>query len=165
MSIFKRMTRERNTEAVEVVEEKELYKDLRERMEMKDYISFDDVRKHLVKMIEENKGLREEVDRLKRTRDEQGEKYRKASELAQISADEYKSQLGEAKKKIEQLEQEIQKKAAEIDKMEREKNKAITELEMIRVKEVQQDQSEVVPQKAPKKKKTVAAAQEETPSQ
>lgn len=101
MGIFKRMIREGNTEAIEVTENKEVYQDLRERMEMKSYISFEDVRKHLVEMIEENKELREENDRLRRERDERRERYKKTAELAQISADEYKSQLREVKKKTQ----------------------------------------------------------------
>lgn len=162
MSIFKRATRERNTEAVETVEEKEMYKDLRERMEMKEYISFDDVRKHLVEMIEENKNLREEVDSLRTTRAKWSEQDRKRAELAQISADEYKSQLCEAKKKTAKLEEELQKSAAKLEQMERERNEAITELEMMRVKGKQPDRGEEIQPKVPRKKKTVAVAQEKT---
>lgn len=161
MGIFKRMKNEGNIETVEAVE-KEMYKDLGERMEMKTYITFDDVRKHLVEMIAENKKLREEVDRLIKTRNEWGEKERKRAELAQISADEYKSQLCEAKKKIDQLEQEILKKAAEIDRMEREKNKAITELEMMKVKKTKSDENKMVTGRTtPRKKKTAVAAEPE----
>lgn len=139
MDIFKRLKRRGNTEAIEVAEGKEVYKDLGERIEMKSYISFEDVRKHLVEMIEENKRLREEVESLRKTKTEWSESARKKAELAQISAAEYKSQLEEAKKKIKRLEQEILKSAAELEEMEREKNKAITELEMLRVKETQSD--------------------------
>lgn len=125
MSIFKRARKE---ESIEAVEEKEMYKDLRERMEMKEYISFDDVRKHLVEMIEENKKLREEVDRLRRQSDERSERYRKTAALAQISADEYKSQMGEAKEKTERLEQELLKRAVELERMEIEKIKQLQNL-------------------------------------
>lgn len=161
MSIFKRTKTDKSTIVVEKVEEKETYKELRERMEMKEYISFDDVRKHLVEMIEENKKLREEVNNLRRASDERSDRYRKAAELAQISADEYKSQLKEAKQKVTKLERELQKSTAELDRMEREKNKAITELEMMRVKETQTNQGVEVPKKTPRVKKTVVAASEE----
>lgn len=164
MGIFKRMKNEGNIETVEAVE-KEMYKDLGEMMEMKTYITFDDVRKHLVEMIAENKELREEVDRLSKTRNEWGEKERKRAELAQISADEYKSQLCEAKKKIDKLEQEILKKAAEIDRIEREKNKAITELEMMKVKKTKSDESKTVTKIVPRKKKIAEAAEQEVPEE
>ena len=131
MSIFRKnkITKLQN----EVIEEKEVYKDLGERMELESYISFDDVRKHLVEMIEENKELRDKVDTLKKERFEGIERERKRAELAQISASEYKSQLREAKEKIEKLEAEIQRQNSEIEMLEKKKNVALSEIEMMRI--------------------------------
>ena len=130
----------------EVIEEKEVYKDLGERMELKSYISFDDVRKHLVEMIEENKKLRDEVDTLREEKREALGRERKRADLAQISASEYKSQLGEAKKKIEKLEEEIQRQKSEIEMLEKEKNFALSEIEMMKIegKEQKGEQEEPV---------------------
>lgn len=144
MSIFRKSKMAKLQD--EVIEEKEVYKDLGERMELKSYISFDDVRKHLVEMIEDNKKLRDEVDTLKKERFEGLERERKRAELAQISASEYKSQLGEAKKKIEKLEAEIQRQKSEIEMLEKEKNFALSEIEMMRIegKEPKGEQEEPV---------------------
>lgn len=136
MSIFRKSKIEKLQN--EVIEEKEVYKELGERMEMKSYISFDDVRKHLVEMIEENKKLRDEVDTLRKEGDEALGRERKRAELAQISASEYKSQLGEAKKKIEKLEEKIQRQKSEIEMLEKEKNFIISENEMIKIEEKKQ---------------------------
>lgn len=157
MGIFSRL-KQGQAEVIETAEEKELYRDLGERMEMKSYISFDDVRKHLVEMIEKNKELREEVRNLREKRSEIYEDYRKRAELAQISADEYKSQLKEAEQQVKGLHMKLNKASSDLEKMERERNAAITELEMMKVKMEEVDKREagsnkVVPMTSTKKKK------------
>lgn len=152
MSIFRKSKKAKLQNEVIKEEEKEVYKDLGERMELKSYISFDDVRKHLVEMIEENKELRDEVDTLRKESYEALGRERKRAELTQISASEYKSQLGEAKKKIEKLEEEIQRQKSEIEMLEKEKNFNLTEIEMMKIKEKEQKEEEEPVRKTRRKK-------------
>ncbi len=151
MSIFRKnkITKLQN----EVIEEKEVYKDLGKRMELKSYISFDDVRKHLVEMIEENKELRDKVDKLTEERFEGIQRERKRAELAQISASEYKSQLKETKEKIEKLEAEIQRQKSEIEMLEKKKNDALSEIEMMRIEEKEQKEEQEQPVRKMRRKK------------
>lgn len=130
--------KKREQEMVACDHQKELHEELHEelagKMEMKQYISFDDVRKHLVEMIEENKKLREENESLRKSRYDTSERERKRAELAQISADEYKSRLAETEKIVDKLKKELEETQRKLEYAEKLKNEAVVELEMKKTK-------------------------------
>lgn len=95
-------------EAVEVIEE--YSKD-----DLKEYIPVDNIKAHLVNMLEENRRLREEKERLEKRMGEEVKKAKEKEELSLVAADEYKKRQQEAERESAKLKKELSKVGAERD--------------------------------------------------
>lgn len=82
---------------------------IEEEMGLKEYVSFDSVKAHLVDILEENRRMKqEEKDQKERTYKERQEE-RKQKELALIEADEWKRRAKEKEEEIRKLKKIIDK--------------------------------------------------------
>lgn len=105
---------------------------IEEEMGMKEYVSFDSVKAHLVDILEENRRLKqEEKDQKDRAYKGQQEE-RKQKELALIEADEWKKRAKEKDEEIRKLKKTIDKQDEKIEQLEGEQNELKTEAEMAR---------------------------------
>lgn len=99
-------------------------------MELKEYISVDSIKAHLVEILENNRKLQEEFDRERTYNGSVLERYKKEKEVALIEADEWKKRARESDQKIKKLEKDLDKKDQEIEQLLRERNDLIVAAEM-----------------------------------
>lgn len=105
---------------------------IEEEMGLKEYVSFDSVKAHLVDILEENRRLKqEEKDQKDRAYKERKEE-REQKELALIEADEWKKRAKEKDEEIRKLKKTIDGQDEKIEKLERQQNTWKTEAEMAR---------------------------------
>lgn len=101
-----------------------------EEMGMKEYVSFDSVKAHLVDILEENRKLKQETedqrDRLYKTQQEE----RKQKEIALIEADEWKKRVKERDEEIGKLKKIINEQDSKIERLEQRQDGLKTEAEM-----------------------------------
>lgn len=102
--------------------------------ELREYMSVDNIKAHLVDMLEENKRLNEELERKRKEYREELTKEIKKSEIATVTADEYKSRVKEKEKEIMNLKGEINRQDREIERLKRDQNHWKTKAEMADVK-------------------------------
>ena len=106
---------------------------IEEEMGLKEYVSFDSVKAHLVDILEENRRLKqEEKDKKDRVYKERQEE-RKQKELALIEADEWKKRAKEKDEEIRKLKKIIDKQDEKIEQLEGQQNELMTEAEMARL--------------------------------
>lgn len=133
--------------------------------ELKEYISVDAIKAHLVDTLEENRRLRAEHERIWNTRSSEKEDIEKQREVAVIQADEYKKRLQEENNTNMKLKTEIVELKRERDRYKEKYNDCAVKVEMadkarkeaeIRVKELEDqiaNRSEAaVADEAPKRK-------------
>ena len=103
-----------------------------EEMGLKEYVSFDSVKAHLVDILEENRRLKREAEEQKdRTYKVQREEQ-KQKELALIEADEWKKRAKEKDEEIRKLKTTINEQDSKIEQLERQQDRLKTEAEMAR---------------------------------
>lgn len=103
-----------------------------ETMKLKEYISIDSIKAHLVDTLEENRRLRKEAEEnhdryYKRLKEEQ-----QKAEVALIEADEWKKRTKEKDEEIRKLKKTVNEQDVQITKIEREQNSLKTDAEMAR---------------------------------
>lgn len=101
-----------------------------EIMGLKEYVSIDSIKAHLVDILEENKELKEKIEKNNRYERSQSEEYRKKYELSQITADEYKKRFTDEQKKTRDLERELENKKRENEALQKKYNDLVCENEM-----------------------------------
>lgn len=103
-----------------------------EEMGLKEYVSFDSVKAHLVDILEENRRLKREAedqkDRLYKAQKEE----RNQKEISLIEADEWKKRAKEKDEEIRKLKETINEQDGKIEQLERKQNDLKTEAEMAR---------------------------------
>lgn len=103
---------------------------IEEVMGLKEYVSFDSVKAHLVDVLEENRRLKEREQTEKETDRKKLETMRKEKELALIEADEWKKRTKEKEEEIKKLKITINDNDSTIEKLTSERNNLITKQEM-----------------------------------
>ena len=107
--------KEQRTEIVQQPEKPEVILGLRE------YISVDSMKAHLVDILEENRRLKEENEEIKKREGENRTQDRKRYELATVQADEYRKREKEAKDEIAKRDKEIDRLNNQIEKLQKER--------------------------------------------
>jgi predicted RNase H-like nuclease (RuvC/YqgF family) len=101
-----------------------------EIMGMKEYVSVDSIKAHLVDILEENKELKEKIEKGNRYERSLSEEYRKKYELSQITADEYKKRLTAEQERARNLEREMENQKRENEALQKKYNDLVCENEM-----------------------------------
>lgn len=105
---------------------------IEEEMGLKEYVSFDSVKAHLVDILEENRRLKQEEKGQKDRAYKERQEERKQKELALIEADEWKKRAKEKDEEIRKLKKTIDEQDKRIEQLERKQNGLKTEAEMAR---------------------------------
>lgn len=103
-----------------------------EEMGMKEYVSFDSVKAHLVEILEENRRLKQEAAEQKDRTYKAQQEERKQKEVALIEADEWKKRAKEKEKEIRELKKTIDEQDTKIERLTRQQDSLKTEAEMAR---------------------------------
>ena len=119
-------------EAAEIISAASTSTSIAEEMGLKEYVSFDSVKAHLVDILEENRRLKREAedqkDRLYKAQQEE----RKQKEISLIEADEWKKRAKEKDEEIRKLKKTINEQDGKIKQLERQQDDLKTEAEMAR---------------------------------
>lgn len=107
-------------------------KPIEETTDLKEYISVDSIKAHLVDTLEENRKLKEESERNREYDRAERRRYQKEKEVALIEADEWKKRAKEKDKEIEELKRTVDKQREKIEELTREQNSLKTDAEMAR---------------------------------
>lgn len=99
-------------------------------MGLKEYVSFDSVKAHLVDILEENRRLKREAEESKDRNYKCREDERKQKEIALIEADEWKKRSQEKDKEIRELKTTIDKMDLEIERLKNQQNSLEVKAEM-----------------------------------
>ena len=97
---------------------------------LREYISVDSVKAHLVDILEENRKLKAQIKDITERKKETETQNRKEREIAIIEADEYKKRDAEAKKEVTQKESATDRLNDQIEKLRKERNTLITAADM-----------------------------------
>lgn len=152
--------KKRDTEQITETEQAGAVEILQQEAGLKEYVSFDSVKAHLVDILEENRKLKE-VDELRRkTEITESSRLRKEKELALIEADEYKKRAREAESKIRTIEAEKERLQRKLEQVTIERNDAITKLEMIETEMAPKGETENETAETPKRKRRVRPIEE-----
>lgn len=113
---------------------------IEETMGMKEYVSFDSVKAHLVNILEENRRLKGEAEERRNKAYEIQQEERKQKELALIEADEWKKRAKEKDEEIRRLENIIDEQDKQIEELNQEQNdlKTAAEMAQARVESIQE---------------------------
>lgn len=103
-----------------------------ETTELKEYISIDNIKAHLVDTLEENRRLRKEVEENRDYYYKRQQEEQKKAEVALIEADEWKKRTKEKDEEIKKLKKAVNEQDVQITKLEREQNSLKTDAEMAR---------------------------------
>lgn len=101
-----------------------------EEMGLKEYVSFDSVKAHLVDILEENRRLKQETENQKDKSYKAQQEERKQKEIALIEADEWKKRAKEKDEEIRKLKKTINEQDSKIEQLERQQDGLKTEAEM-----------------------------------
>lgn len=119
--------------AAEVISTASINTSIEEEMGMKEYVSFDSVKAHLVDILEENRRLKQEAEAQKDSRYKVLQEERKQKELSLIEADEWKKRVKEKDEEIRNLKKIINEQDSKIEELEKQQNRLQTEAEMARL--------------------------------
>ena len=97
---------------------------------LKEFVSIDSVKAHLVDILEENRRLKKELEENRDKNKEWLQREKKQKEVALIEAEEWKKRAAEKDKEIQKLQEEIDRTDKKIEELTSEKNHLITEREM-----------------------------------
>ena len=103
--------KKKSTEVIAAVQEPE------EMLGLREYVSIDSIKAHLVDLLEENRQLKQREEQNRSWQQDKEKEMRKKAELAQIEADEYKKRwreeqqkANEEKRRAERLEAKLEEK-------------------------------------------------------
>ena len=119
-------------EAAEVISAASTSTSIAGEMGLKEYVSFDSVKAHLVDILEENRKLKQEAKDQKEGIYKAQQEERKQKELALIEADEWKKRAKEKDEEIRKLKKTINEQDGKIEQLERQQDRLKTEAEMAR---------------------------------
>lgn len=105
---------------------------IEEELGLREYVSVDSLKAHLVDILEENRRLKEDAERAREQRRREDTEERKRRELSLVAADEWKKRAGEKDEEIKKLKRTIDQQDREIEKLQREQNHWKTEAELAR---------------------------------
>ena len=115
-----------------------------EIMGLKEYVSIDSIKAHLVDILEENKILKDKIEGDNSYLRRLVEDYRKKYELSQIAADEYRKRLSDEQGDTRKLRGKLDSKQREYDVLKKKNNDLVCEFEMKRAETVEPVVSEGV---------------------
>lgn len=105
--------KKKSTEVIAAVQEPE------EMLGLREYVSIDSIKAHLVDLLEENRQLKQREEQNRSWQQDKEKEMRKKAELAQIEADEYKKRwreeqqkANEEKRRAERLEEKLEEMTA-----------------------------------------------------
>lgn len=101
-----------------------------EIMGLREYISVDSMKAHLVDILEESRRLKAENEELKERSRKNDSDNRKKYELSSIEADEWRKRAKEAEEKIRKLQQDIDRTDKMVERLQQERNTLISKAEM-----------------------------------
>ena len=111
------------------------------RDELKEYVSVDSLKAHLVDMLEENRQLKQSLESMEERSQKELKEVRGKKELSEVVADEYKKRETEAKQKIAELERRLDFTKRERDEFERKYNDSVSLAESARAELKKQKES------------------------
>lgn len=103
-----------------------------EEMGLREYVSVDSLKAHLVDMMEENRRLKQEKESEREYQRKKLGESEKEKELALVTADEWKKRAGEKEKEIKELKRTINQQDEKISKLEKMQNHWQSEAELAR---------------------------------
>lgn len=101
-----------------------------EEMGLREYVSIDSLKAHLVDMMEENRRLKQEKESEREYQRKKMGESEKAKELALVTADEWKKRAGERDKEIKELKKIINQQGEKINELEKMQNHWKSEAEL-----------------------------------
>jgi len=104
-----------------------------EEMGLREYVSVDSLKAHLVDMMEENRRLKQEKENERKYQQKKLGECEKEKELALVTADEWKKRAGEKETEIKELKMTINKQDEKISELEKMQNHWKSEAELARV--------------------------------
>ena len=114
---------------VEIVT-KQIRPEVNELMGMKEFVSIDSIKAHLVDILEENKRLKAKTEEDDSYQKRKTQDYRNKYELSQITAEEYKKRFEEEQEKTRRQGRELETKQREYEDLKRRYNDLFCENEM-----------------------------------
>lgn len=103
---------------------------IKEETGMKEYVSIDSIKAHLVDTLEENRRLKEEAEKNRDHYYKRQQEEQKKAEVALIEADEWKKRTKEKDEEIKKLKKTIDEQDKQIEKLIREQNNLKIDAEM-----------------------------------
>lgn len=103
-----------------------------EEMGLREYVSVDSLKAHLVDMMEENRRLKQEKENEREYQRKKLGECEKAKELALVTADEWKKRAREKETEIKELKKTINKQDEKISELEKKQNHWKSEAELAR---------------------------------
>ncbi len=120
-------------EAAEVISATNTDYSIEKEMGLKEYVSFDSVKAHLVDILEENRRLKREAEEQRERKYKEQERERKQKEIALIEADEWKKRVKEKEEEIREQKGIIDEQDRKIEQLTQKQDRLKTEAEMARV--------------------------------
>ncbi len=105
---------------------------IEEELGLREYISVDSLKAHLVDLVEENRRLKKQEEEARQQQYRQRQEDRKQLELLTVTADEWKKRAGEKDLEIKKLKAEINDQDRRIENLERVQNHWKSEAELAR---------------------------------
>lgn len=103
---------------------------IEEELGLREYVSVDSLKAHLVDLVEENRKLKQQAEENGQRQRRQQDEDRKQRELLTITADEWKKRAGEKDGEIKKLKAVIDDQDRKIENLEKEQNYWKAEAEM-----------------------------------
>lgn len=105
---------------------------IEEELGLREYVSVDSLKAHLVDLVEENRKLKQQAEENWQEKRKRQEEDRKQRELLTVTADEWKRRAGEKDGEIKKLKAVIDDQDRKIENLEKTKNHWEAEAEMAR---------------------------------
>lgn len=118
--------KKKSTEVIAAVQEPE------EMLGLREYVSIDSIKAHLVDLLEENRQLKQREEQNRSWQQDKEKEMRKKAELAQIEADEYKKRWREEQQKANEEKCRAERLEAKLEEMTAKYNDLVVKEEMQR---------------------------------
>lgn len=118
--------KKKSTEVIAAVQEPE------EMLGLREYVSIDSIKAHLVDLLEENRQLKQREEQNRSWQQDKEKEMRKKAELAQIEADEYKKRWREEQQKANEEKRRAERLEAKLEEMTAKYNDLVVKEEMQR---------------------------------
>lgn len=118
--------KKKSTEVIAAVQEPE------EMLGLREYVSIDSIKAHLVDLLEENRQLKQREEQNCSWQQDKEKEMRKKAELAQIEADEYKKRWREEQQKANEEKRRAERLEAKLEEMTAKYNDLVVKEEMQR---------------------------------